>query len=61
MRRGPLAATARELLTAVGPGWPRRERHRLEPEVVERVRERLADRPGELSPHRVAEALRATG
>ena len=33
----------------------------LEPEVVERVRERLADRPGELSPHRVAEALRATG
>ena len=33
----------------------------VEPEVVDRVRERLADRPGELSPHRVAEALRATG
>jgi len=31
------------------------------PEVVDRVRERLADRPGELSPHRVAEALRAAG
>jgi pilus assembly protein CpaF len=33
----------------------------VEAEVVDRVRERLADRPGELSPHRVAEALRATG
>jgi pilus assembly protein CpaF len=33
----------------------------VEPEVVDRVRERLADRPGELSPHRVAEALRSTG
>ncbi len=33
----------------------------VEPEVVDRVRERLADRPGELSPHRVAEALRAAG
>jgi pilus assembly protein CpaF len=33
----------------------------VEREVVDRVRERLADRPGELSPHRVAEALRATG
>jgi hypothetical protein len=32
----------------------------VEPEVVDRVRERLADRPGDLSPHRVAEALRAT-
>ena len=33
----------------------------LDPHVVDRVRERLADRPGELSPHRVAEALRAAG
>jgi len=33
----------------------------LDPQVVDRVRERLADRPGELSPHRVAEALRAAG
>ncbi|HEX5086341.1 MAG TPA: TadA family conjugal transfer-associated ATPase [Nocardioides sp.] len=33
----------------------------LEPEVVDRVRDRLADRPGDLSPHRVAEALRAAG
>ena len=33
----------------------------VEPEVVDRVRQRLADRPGELSPHRVAEALRAAG
>jgi pilus assembly protein CpaF len=33
----------------------------VDPEVVDRVRERLADRPGELSPHRVAEALRAAG
>ncbi len=33
----------------------------VEPEVVDRVRERLADRPGELSPHRVAEALRSAG
>lgn len=33
----------------------------VEPEVVDRVRERLADRPGDLSPHRVAEALRAAG
>jgi pilus assembly protein CpaF len=33
----------------------------IEPEVVDRVRERLAGRPGELSPHRVAEALRAAG
>ncbi|HET6939223.1 MAG TPA: TadA family conjugal transfer-associated ATPase [Nocardioides sp.] len=33
----------------------------VEPEVVDRVRARLADRPGDLSPHRVAEALRATG
>jgi pilus assembly protein CpaF len=33
----------------------------VEPAVVDRVRERLADDPGELSPHRVAEALRGTG
>jgi len=33
----------------------------LDPQVVDRVRERLADRPGELSPHRVAEALRTAG
>ncbi len=33
----------------------------IEPEVVDRVRSRLADRPGELSPHRVAEALREAG
>ena len=33
----------------------------VEPEVVDRVRESLAGRPGELSPHRVAEALRAAG
>jgi pilus assembly protein CpaF len=33
----------------------------VEPEVVDRVRQRLADRPGDLSPHRVAEALRAAG
>lgn len=33
----------------------------IEPEVVDRVRARLADRPGELSPHRVAEALREAG
>jgi pilus assembly protein CpaF len=33
----------------------------IEPEVVDRVRQRLADRPGDLSPHRVAEALRAAG
>ena len=33
----------------------------VEPELVDRVRERLAGRPGELSPHRVAEALRAAG
>ena len=33
----------------------------LEPEVVERVRDRLAGRPGELTPHRVAEALRDAG
>jgi pilus assembly protein CpaF len=33
----------------------------VEPEVVDRVRARLADRPGDLSPHRVAEALRAAG
>jgi len=33
----------------------------VEPDVLDRVRERLADRPGELSPHRVAEALRAAG
>jgi pilus assembly protein CpaF len=33
----------------------------VEPEVVDRVRERLAGRPGDLSPHRVAEALRAAG
>ena len=33
----------------------------VEPEIVDRVRERLADRPGDLSPHRVAEALRAAG
>jgi pilus assembly protein CpaF len=33
----------------------------IDPEVVDRVRARLADRPGELSPHRVAEALREAG
>jgi pilus assembly protein CpaF len=33
----------------------------VEPELVDRVRDRLAGRPGELSPHRVAEALRASG
>jgi pilus assembly protein CpaF len=33
----------------------------VEPEVVDRVRSRLADRPGDLSPHRVAEALRDAG
>jgi len=33
----------------------------VEPEVIDRVRSRLADRPGELSPHRVAEALREAG
>jgi pilus assembly protein CpaF len=33
----------------------------VEPEVVDRVRARLADRPGDLSPHRVAEALREAG
>ena len=33
----------------------------VEPEVVDRVRQRLADRPGDLSPHRVAEALREAG
>ena len=33
----------------------------LDPGVLDRVRERLADRPGELSPHRVAEALRSAG
>jgi len=33
----------------------------VEPEVVDQVRVRLADRPGDLSPHRVAEALRASG
>jgi pilus assembly protein CpaF len=33
----------------------------VEPEVVDRVRQRLADRPGDLTPHRVAEALRAAG
>jgi pilus assembly protein CpaF len=33
----------------------------VEPEVVDRVRARLADRPGDLSPHRVAEALRDAG
>jgi pilus assembly protein CpaF len=33
----------------------------IEPEVIDRVRSRLADRPGELSPHRVAEALREAG
>jgi pilus assembly protein CpaF len=31
------------------------------PEVVEDVRDRLARSPGDLSPHRVAEALRAAG
>lgn len=31
------------------------------PEIVAEVRDRLARRPGELSPHRVAEALRETG
>jgi pilus assembly protein CpaF len=31
------------------------------PEVLDEVRERLARRPGELTPHRVAEALRETG
>ena len=33
----------------------------VEPEVVDRVRDRLAGRPGELTPHRVAEALRDAG
>ena len=33
----------------------------LAPDVVDRVRTRLADRPGELTPHRVAEALREAG
>ncbi|MFT4286762.1 TadA family conjugal transfer-associated ATPase [Nocardioides sp.] len=33
----------------------------LAPEVVDEVRDRLARAPGELTPHRVAEALRATG
>ncbi len=33
----------------------------VEPAVVDGVRRRLADRPGDLSPHRVAEALRAAG
>jgi len=33
----------------------------LDPGVLDRVRERLAGRPGELSPHRVAEALRSAG
>lgn len=33
----------------------------LGPELVDRVRERLAGRPGDLTPHRVAEALRAEG
>ncbi|WP_028659791.1 TadA family conjugal transfer-associated ATPase [Nocardioides insulae] len=33
----------------------------LAPEVVETVRERLARTPGDLTPHRVAEALRAAG
>ena len=32
-----------------------------DPQVVEAVRERLASEPGELTPHRVAAALRATG
>jgi pilus assembly protein CpaF len=33
----------------------------LDAELVDQVRERLAGRPGDLSPHRVAEALRAAG
>lgn len=32
-----------------------------EPELIDRVRAVLAERPGDLSPHRVAEALRSTG
>jgi pilus assembly protein CpaF len=31
------------------------------PDLLEEVRERLAGEPGELTPHRVADALRATG
>ncbi len=34
---------------------------RVDPGLVEEVRNRLAASPGDLSPHRVAEALRATG
>ena len=33
----------------------------IEPGILDQVRDRLADQPGELSAHRVAEALRATG
>ena len=35
--------------------------NQADPGVVEAVRERLADEPGELTPHRVATALRANG
>lgn len=33
----------------------------LSPELIERVRDRLAAQPGDLSPHRVADVLRAEG
>ena len=61
-RRGPLAAAARELLAGLSSRGARSMSiAEVEPEVVDRVRQRLADRPGDLTPHRVAEALRAGG
>ena len=69
-RAGPLAARSPSPGRPVrcSPDWcPRRWRHeprtwrRSSRRWIDRVRSRLADRPGELSPHRVAEALREAG
>ena len=57
-RRGPLARAAAQVLAQVAA--MRMTSAGVEP-LVETVRERLALTPGELTPHRVAEALRETG
>ena len=60
-RRGPLGRAAVRVLASLGDRLSPRGVMALDTALVEEVRERLARDPGEMTPHRVAEALRASG
>ncbi len=61
-RRGPLGrASAGVLAMARGPCGGACGVMRIETDLVEEVRERLARESGDVTPHRVAEALRSSG